>query len=157
MKPLPGAIDGWIELNCPSGGCTIALHQAAKSQKSGAAIKVVFAVKDVRAFVRASEKEGLQFGAVHRTDGFEFANAKDPSGNSISVASQGLWEAESSCNVRGATWSLRTHTQLFLNHLEGDLHGGMLKSLDHFIAAQCQSDYHCAIHLPCLGENLCCE
>ena len=90
MKPLPGAMDGWLELTCPSGGCTIALHQAAKSQKSGAAMKVVFAVKDVQAFVRESEKEGLQFGAVHRPDGFEFANAKDPAGNSISVSSRGL-------------------------------------------------------------------
>lgn len=90
LKPLPGASDGWLELSCPSGGCTIALHQAAKSQKSGAAIKLVFAVKDVQAFVRESEKEGLQFGAVHRADGFEFANAKDPSGNSISVSSRGF-------------------------------------------------------------------
>jgi predicted enzyme related to lactoylglutathione lyase len=90
MKPLPGATDGWLELNCPSGGCTIALHQAAKSQKSGAAMKLVFAVKDVQAFVQESEKKGLQFGAVHRTDGFEFANAKHPAGNSISVSSRGL-------------------------------------------------------------------
>ena len=47
MKPLPGAMKGWVELSSPSGGCTIALHQAAKSQKSGAAMKLVFAVKDV--------------------------------------------------------------------------------------------------------------
>jgi predicted enzyme related to lactoylglutathione lyase len=90
MKPLPGAKDGWLELTCPSGGSTIALHQAAKSQKSGAAMKLVFAVKDVQAFVRESEKEGLHFGAVHSADGFEFANAKDPAGNSISVSSRGL-------------------------------------------------------------------
>ena len=90
MKPLPGAKDGWLELTCPSGGCAIALHQAAKSQKSGAAMKLVFAVKDVQAFVRESEKEGLHFGAVHSADGFEFANAKDPAGNSISVSSRGL-------------------------------------------------------------------
>jgi predicted enzyme related to lactoylglutathione lyase len=90
MKPLPGATDGWFELASPSGGCTIALHQAAKSQKSGAAMKLVFAVKDVRAFVRESEKEGLLFGAIHRADGFEFANAKDPAGNSVSISSRGL-------------------------------------------------------------------
>jgi len=90
MKPLPGATDGWLELACRSGSCTIALHQAARSQKSGAAVKLVFAVADVEAFVRAREKEGLNFGAIHRPDGFAFANAKDPAGNSISVSSRGL-------------------------------------------------------------------
>ena len=40
MQPLPGAMKAWVELNSPSGGCTIALHQAAKSQKSGAAMKL---------------------------------------------------------------------------------------------------------------------
>ena len=90
MKPIPGRRDGWLELACPSGTCTIALHQAARSQKSGAAMKIVFAVADVEAFVRAREKEGLKFGAIHRGDGFLFANAKDPAGNSISVSSRGL-------------------------------------------------------------------
>jgi predicted enzyme related to lactoylglutathione lyase len=90
MKPLPGATDGWLELTCPRGGCTIALHQAAKSQKSGAAMKLVFAVRDVQAFVRAREKEELKFGAIHSTDGFEYVNAKDPAGNSISISSRGL-------------------------------------------------------------------
>ena|ERR1700722_346499 len=90
MKPLPGATPGWLELACSSGGCTIALHRAAKSQKSGAAMKLVFAVKDVPAFVQAKEKEGLKFGVIHRADGFEFANATDPAGNSISVSSRGI-------------------------------------------------------------------
>ncbi|MGH9560154.1 MAG: VOC family protein [Terracidiphilus sp.] len=90
LKALPSATEGWLELTGPSGGCTIALHQAAKSQKSGAAMKLVFAVKDVQAFVRESEGKGLRFGAIHRADGFEFANAKDPAGNSISVSSRGL-------------------------------------------------------------------
>ena len=90
MKPLPGATNGWLELACPSGSCTIALHQAARSQKRGAAMKLVFAVADVEAFVRSKEKEGLEFGTIHRADGFEFANAKDPAGNSISVSSRGL-------------------------------------------------------------------
>jgi predicted enzyme related to lactoylglutathione lyase len=90
MEPPPGATDGWLELTFPSGGCAVALHQAAKSQKSGASMKLVFAVKDVQAFVRESENQGLQFGPVHRTDGFEFANAKDPAGNSISISSRGL-------------------------------------------------------------------
>jgi predicted enzyme related to lactoylglutathione lyase len=90
MKPLPGATDGWVELGGMAGSCTIALHQAAKSQKSGAAIKLVFGVTDVEAFVQARKKEGLKFGVIHRPDGFEFSNTKDPAGNSISVSSRGL-------------------------------------------------------------------
>jgi predicted enzyme related to lactoylglutathione lyase len=90
LRPLPGATDGWLELTGPSGGCAIALHRAAKSQKSGAAMKVVFAVQDVPAFVKESERKGLQFGPIHHADGFEFANAKDPAGNSISVSSRGF-------------------------------------------------------------------
>jgi predicted enzyme related to lactoylglutathione lyase len=38
MTPLRGSTEGSIELASSSGGCTVALHQAAKSQKSGAAI-----------------------------------------------------------------------------------------------------------------------
>jgi predicted enzyme related to lactoylglutathione lyase len=90
MKPLPGATNGWIELASPAGGCTIALHKAAKSQKSGTAIKLVFGVPDVPVFVREKEQQGFRFGVIHRPDGFEFANAKDPAGNSISVSSRGL-------------------------------------------------------------------
>jgi predicted enzyme related to lactoylglutathione lyase len=90
MTPLPGATQGWLELASPSGGCTIALHQAAKTQKAGAAIKVVFAVEDVPAFVKRCEQQGLKFGVIHRPEGFAFANAKDPAGNSISVSSRGL-------------------------------------------------------------------
>jgi predicted enzyme related to lactoylglutathione lyase len=90
MKPLPGATDGWLELASPSGGCTIALHHAAKSQKSGAAIKLVFAVGDVQAFIQNKKREGLKFGVIHRADGFAYSNTKDPAGNSISISSRGL-------------------------------------------------------------------
>jgi predicted enzyme related to lactoylglutathione lyase len=93
MQPLPGATDGWVELTSSTGGCTIALHQAAVSQKNGAAMKLVFGVADVRAFKRAKEKEGLTCGVIHHVDegdGFEFFNAKDPAGNSISVSSRGV-------------------------------------------------------------------
>jgi predicted enzyme related to lactoylglutathione lyase len=90
MQSLTGPTVGWQELASPSGGCTIALHQAAKSQKSGAAVKIVFAVKDVEAFVQECARKGLHFGKLHRPKGFEFANAKDPAGNSISVSSRGL-------------------------------------------------------------------
>src|SRR5262245_33773572 len=43
LKPLPGADDGWLEL-AAANGLHIALHQAAKSQKRGSEIKIVFAV-----------------------------------------------------------------------------------------------------------------
>jgi predicted enzyme related to lactoylglutathione lyase len=88
--PLPGAGKGWLELAAPEGGCNLALHQAARSQKSGAAMKIAFAVSDVRKFKAEREKNGLRFGPVHEAEDFEFANAKDPAGNSISISSRGI-------------------------------------------------------------------
>src|SRR5579863_3436411 len=94
MHALPGATEGWLELASPAGGCTIALHQAAVSQKSGSAMKLVFGVADVRGFKNAKEKQGLKFGVVHAVteegQSFEFANARDPAGNSISISSRGI-------------------------------------------------------------------
>jgi predicted enzyme related to lactoylglutathione lyase len=90
MSALPGATENWLELAVPAGGCTIALHKAAVSQKSGAAMKIVFGVADVQSFKIAREKDGLKFGVVHKVDGLEFANAKDPAGNSIQISSRGL-------------------------------------------------------------------
>jgi predicted enzyme related to lactoylglutathione lyase len=93
MRPLPGGTDKWTELTSPAGGCIIALHKASVAQKSGAAMKLVFAVADVRSFKSAREKEGLNFGVVHEVSegpGHEFFNAKDPAGNSISISSRGM-------------------------------------------------------------------
>jgi len=96
LRPLRGATDGWLELASAAGGCTIALHQAAISQKSGASMKLVFGVADVRDFKRATEKQGLKLGLVHAVteegQSFEFANAKDSAGNSISISSRGFTE-----------------------------------------------------------------
>ncbi|MBC7772853.1 MAG: VOC family protein [Pyrinomonadaceae bacterium] len=89
LRRLPGDEPGWLELSSGEG-CTIALHQASVSQKSGAAMKIVFGVKDVAKFKAACARKGLKFGAIHHAEGFEFANAKDPAGNSISVSSRGL-------------------------------------------------------------------
>jgi catechol-2,3-dioxygenase len=50
LKPLPGAEESWLEIGLPTGDYSIALHQAAASQKRGAEIKIAFGVKDVRAF-----------------------------------------------------------------------------------------------------------
>jgi predicted enzyme related to lactoylglutathione lyase len=86
--PGPATEAGWRELVAPDGGCTIALHRAAKSQKRGSEIKLVFAVRDVAAFRTKALRKGLKFGAVLDGPGFRFANAKDPAGNSISVSSR---------------------------------------------------------------------
>lgn len=90
MKPLPSKLKGWLVMEGAPGSCSIALHQAAVSQKSGAAMKIVFGVADVFEFVEEREKDGLKFGPVHETGQYEFANAKDPAGNSISVSSRGF-------------------------------------------------------------------
>jgi predicted enzyme related to lactoylglutathione lyase len=90
LRALPGARKDWLEMSCESGGCTIALHQAAVTQKSGAAMKLVFAVRDVRGFARRCAVAGLKFGAIHEAEDFEFANTKDPAGNSIQISSRGL-------------------------------------------------------------------
>lgn len=83
---LPSALVGWQQLVSPGGGCGLALHQAAKSQKSGAAMKMVFAVPDVARFIVERRKHGLEFGPIHEGRGYVFANAKDPAGNSIAVS-----------------------------------------------------------------------
>lgn len=90
MRPLPGAEEGWVELGSGSEGCTVALHKASVAQKSGAAMKLVFGVADVRGFKAEKEKQGLRFGVVHSFGGIEFANAKDPAGNSIQISNRGL-------------------------------------------------------------------
>ena len=90
MTELPGATAGWLELASPNGGCILSLHQAAKSQKSGAAVKITFAVQDVAAFKATHEKTGLKLGPIHDAGTHQFANGKDPNGNSISISSRGL-------------------------------------------------------------------
>ncbi|MBY5854455.1 VOC family protein [Rhizobium ruizarguesonis] len=84
---LPG--DRIIELVAQDGGANIMLHQAAKGQRSGqSTVKLVFDVEDVEAFCRRCAEDGLEFGAIHKADGYQFANAKDPCQNSISVSSR---------------------------------------------------------------------
>ncbi len=90
MTPLPSYEKGWLEMTSKPGGCTIALHQASAAHKSGAAIKLVFGVEDVRKFKSEREQQGLKFGPIHSTANFEFANAKDPAGNSVQISSRGL-------------------------------------------------------------------
>ncbi|MBB4290410.1 putative enzyme related to lactoylglutathione lyase [Rhizobium leguminosarum] len=81
--------DRIIELIAQDGGANIMLHQAAKGQRSGqSTVKLVFDVEDVEAFCRRCAENGLEFGAIHKADGYQFANAKDPCQNSISVSSR---------------------------------------------------------------------
>jgi hypothetical protein len=51
-------------------------------------IKLVFDVEDVADFFRDTGILGIVFGPVHTADAYAFANAKDPSGNSVSVSSR---------------------------------------------------------------------
>jgi predicted enzyme related to lactoylglutathione lyase len=90
MTPLPSNEKGWLEMASDSGACTLALHQASSAQKSGAAMKIVFGVADVAGFKREREAEGLKFGPIHIAGNFEFANSRDPAGNSIQISSRGL-------------------------------------------------------------------
>lgn len=94
FRPLAGGTDKWLELASAGDGCTIALHKAAVSQKSGAAMKLVFAVADIEGFKKECDRKGLRFGAVHRAGGVEFCNAKDPAGNAIQISNRGLAETD---------------------------------------------------------------
>ncbi len=82
-------VEGLIELRSPGGGAGILIHQAAKSLKLGqVGVKLSFHVRDVPAFVIAAAQRGLKFGAVHEANGYQFANAKDPDKNSLSISSR---------------------------------------------------------------------
>ena len=81
--------DDVIHLESSQNGLGLTLLQAAKSVKMGqASMKLVFQVDDVEAFKVRSEVAGLKFGATHEGPGYAFANAKDPSGNSIQISSR---------------------------------------------------------------------
>lgn len=81
--------DRIVELRPQSAGSTILLHPASKGKKLGQTlVKLVFDVRDVEAFCQKARENGLEFGSLHRAQGYVFANAKDPSGNSVSVSSR---------------------------------------------------------------------
>ncbi|MEP2028983.1 MAG: hypothetical protein ABJI96_09800 [Paracoccaceae bacterium] len=65
------------------------LHPASKGQNEGQSlVKLVFDVEDVPAFCKTAAANNLSFGAIHKAEGYVFANAKDPSNNSVSVSSR---------------------------------------------------------------------
>lgn len=87
--------DRIVELRPPGAGLTLLLHPASKGQKEGQSlVKLVFDVRDVAAFCKAAAVRGLEFGPIHRADGYCFANAKDSSKNPISVSSRAFSETE---------------------------------------------------------------
>lgn len=82
-------VEGLIELRAAHGGAAILIHQAAKSVKLGqVGVKLSFHVEDVEAFAAQAAKNGLKFGAIHQANGYQFANAKDPDKNSVSISSR---------------------------------------------------------------------
>jgi len=82
-------VEGLIELHAPDGGASILVHQAAKSVKLGqAGVKLCFHVPDVEAFKAHALSQGLEFGPTHQANGYAFANAKDPDGNTVSISSR---------------------------------------------------------------------
>ena len=82
-------LEGLIKLQATNGGAGILIRHAAKSVKLGqVGVKLSFHVPDVETFAAAAAKNGLDFGAVHETDGYRFANAKDPDKNSVSISSR---------------------------------------------------------------------
>jgi len=86
--------DRIIEL-VANGGAAIMLHPAAKGQKTGqSSVKLVFDVEDVTGFHATRAQNGLNFGPIHKADGYVFANCKDPEGNSISISSRAFTKRE---------------------------------------------------------------
>ncbi|KIC41350.1 glyoxalase [Ruegeria sp. ANG-R] len=81
--------DRIVELVPETGGAHLLLHPAGKAAREGqAAVKLVFDVADVPAFCDRARENGLELGPIHQADGYQFANAKDPSKNSISISSR---------------------------------------------------------------------
>ncbi len=89
FKPLRLPGDRIVELECQQGGPSIMVHQAGKAQSKGqSTVKLVFDIADVEAFTLSAAKNQLVFSKPHKADGYTFANAKDPNGNTISISSR---------------------------------------------------------------------
>lgn len=79
--------DRIVELRPPGSGATLLLHPMGKGRKQGQVlVKLAFATDDVTGFCAICAEKGLVFGPLHTADGYVFANAKDPSGNSVTVS-----------------------------------------------------------------------
>ncbi|MEO0386200.1 MAG: VOC family protein [Pseudomonadota bacterium] len=81
--------DDLIELEPEAGGLPLLLHRTSRAKTPGqGAVKLVFDVPDVAAFVADAAEAGLVFGKIFNGNGYVFANAKDPGGNAIQVSSR---------------------------------------------------------------------
>lgn len=90
-------VEGLIELRAAQGGAGILIHQAATAVKLGqVGVKLSFHVEDVAAFAAGAAAHGLKFGAIHQAKGYQFANAKDPDKNSVSISSRAFRRAAAS-------------------------------------------------------------
>lgn len=89
LRRIDAGADDLIQLESPSNGLGLTILQAAKSVKlAQAGVKLVFQVEDIESFKARSAKAGLKFGATHQGPDYSFANAKDPSGNSVQISSR---------------------------------------------------------------------
>jgi predicted enzyme related to lactoylglutathione lyase len=89
LKTTGEIVEGLVELRAVQGGAGILIHQAATSVKLGqVGVKLSFHVQDVAAFSAKAAERGLKFGSIHQANGYQFANAKDPDKNSISISSR---------------------------------------------------------------------
>jgi len=80
---------GMVELLAVNGGAGLLIHPAAKSVKLGqVGVKLAFQVDDVAGFIAEAGKKGLKFGSIHAGNGYQFANAKDPDRNNVSISSR---------------------------------------------------------------------
>jgi hypothetical protein len=71
------------------------VHAAAKGVRTGqVTVKLVFDVEDVSGFCERSAGNGLMFSVEHPADGYSYANAKDPCGNTIQVSSRAFRKAD---------------------------------------------------------------
>ncbi|KAJ57502.1 glyoxalase [Actibacterium mucosum KCTC 23349] len=81
--------DRIVELTPKGPGAAILLHPASARQKEGQVmVKLVFDIEDVAGFCETAKANGLTFGRPFKADGYTFANAKDPAGNSIQISSR---------------------------------------------------------------------
>ncbi|MEM5583987.1 MULTISPECIES: VOC family protein [unclassified Roseibium] len=86
---LQSPSDRITELIPADGGARLLLHKAGKAQKLGQVlVKLVFDIEDIPGFCETAKSNGLVFGSPHQADGYQFANAKDPDGNSLQVSSR---------------------------------------------------------------------
>ncbi|UYV36723.1 VOC family protein [Rhodobacteraceae bacterium D3-12] len=81
------------EIRAQTSGISLLLHPAAAKQKERQAlVKLVFDIENISAFCEVARADGLEFIKIHKAGRYEFANAENPSKNSILVSSRTIRE-----------------------------------------------------------------